>query len=509
MTATLFAGLADHLDARANPPEALAMDAWFRSDCGHSRGCVSCEGRAVAPEGRCPKCGRCASCAACRPEQRTPPGKWRVWLMLGGRGSGKTRPGAEDHCAYVAQHPFVRANLLAPTFSDARDTCVEGESGIQATLDRYGWTDGVEYTWNRSIGEIKYLNGAKCKLFSAEKPGRLRGPQHHRMWVDELAQVLLGAVDAWDMMKFGLRLGRNPQVVATTTPLPMKVIKDLVADSKTHVTRMRMADNLANLAPEAVEDLITKYGGTALGQQELDGEILEELPGALFKQVWINDARLLDGLPDWYVTPSGLEAPFHIIRSVVAVDPAVGDDDGNDETGIVVVGLGNDGHFYILRDASLRDDPDVCVKTILSIYDEYGCNEIVVETNNGGKWIPGFLRKQEELDGRTLRPANVVMINAKQGKVVRAETPSALTAQGRVHHVGPHEDFQKLEDQLVTWLRQTKKSPDRLDAFCYGILHLSKSGGPNEMYSTKQHVPRYSTPSTNRHALSSANNLRR
>lgn len=507
MSLTLLDGLADNLDARANPPEAVAMDAWYRSDCGHSKGCATCEGKTVPPEGRCPNCGRCASCAACRPEQRTPPGRWRVWLMLGGRGSGKTRPGAEDHCAYVAQHPFVRANLLAPTFADARDTCVEGESGILATFDRYGWTDGKEFTWNRSIGEINYLNGSKCKLFSAEKPSRLRGPQHHRMWVDELAQVLLGAIDAWDMMKFGLRLGRNPQVVATTTPLPMKIIKELVADPKTHVTRMRMIDNLANLAPEAVEDLIARYGGTLLGQQELDGEILAELPGALFKQAWINGSRL-DELPDWYTTDSGLQAPFHIIRSVLAVDPAVGDEEGNDETGIVVVGLGNDGHFYVLEDASLRDDPDVCVKTILAKYDQHSCNEIIVETNNGGKWIPGFLRKQEELDGRTLRPANVEMINAKQGKVVRAETPSALYAQGRVHHVGETEDFKKLEDQLVTWLRQTKKSPDRLDAVCYGILHLAEIGGTQALYTTKQHIPKYSQP-THQYALSSANNFRR
>lgn len=508
MTDLLLGGLADNLDARANPPEALAMDAWYLSDCGYSRGCKACEGKSVMPVGRCLSCGRCAACAACRPEQRTPPGNWRVWLMLGGRGSGKTRPGAEDHCAYVARHPGVRANILAPTFADARDTCVEGESGILATYERYGWRDGVEFTWNRSIGEINYINGSKAKLFSAEKPGRLRGPQHHRMWVDELAQVLLAAIDAWDMMKFGLRLGRNPQVVATTTPLPMKTIKDLVADPKTHVTRMRMVDNLANLAPEAVEDLLARYGGTLLGQQELDGEILMELPGALFKQAWINDARVGE-LPGWYTTSSGLQAPFHIIRSVVAVDPAVGDADGNDETGIVVVGLGNDGHCYVLEDASLRDDPDVCVKTILAKYDEYGCNEIIVETNNGGKWIPGFLRKQEELDGRTRRPANVEMITAKQGKVVRAETPSALYAQGRVHHVGTREDFQKLEDQLVTWLRKTKKSPDRLDAVCYGILHLAGVGGTTEMYKTEKHIPRHTPPNANRHALSSANQLRR
>lgn len=483
------------------------MDAWYRSDCGRSRGCATCEGRAVKPEGSCPACGRCASCAACRPEQRTPPGNWNVWLMLGGRGSGKTRPGAEDHATYVATHPGVRANMLAPTFADARDTCVEGESGLLSVFERYGWTDGLEYTWNRSIGEINYINGSKCKLFSAEKPARLRGPQHHRMWVDELAQVLLGAIDSWDMMMFGLRLGRNPQVVATTTPLPMQVIKDLVADPTTHVTRMKMADNLANLAPVMVQKLYARYGGTELGKQELDGEILLELPGALFKQAWIDSARIGE-LPSWYTTPAGLEAPFHIIRSVVAVDPAMGDEDGNDETGILVVGLGNDGHLYVLKDATLRDDPDVCVKTILAAYDEYGCNEIILETNNGGKWIPGFVRKQEELDGRTQRPANIEMINAKQGKVVRAETPSALYAQERVHHVGADDDFKKLEDQLVTWLRSTKKSPDRLDAVCYAILHLAGVGGTNELYSTKQHIPRYSLPS-NQYAMSSANNFRR
>lgn len=507
MSTDAFATLADHLDRRANPPEAVAMDQWFKSDCGHAGGCAVCEGESRFPHGWCENCGRCASCAACRPSQRTPAGNYRVWLMLGGRGSGKTRPGAEDHCAYVARNPGVRANLLAPTFADARDTCVEGESGILSVLERYGWKDGVEYTWNRSIGEINYVNGAKAKLFSAEKPARLRGPQHHRMWVDELAQVLMGAIDAWDQVKFGLRLGRNPQVVATTTPLPMQIIKDLVADPRTHVTRMRTIDNLANLAPAAVEELYERYADTELGQQELDGEILAELPGALFKQKWINDARLGE-LPTWYRTSSGLEAPFHIIRRVLAVDPAAKDE--NDEHGIVVVGLGNDGHFYLLKDASLRDDPDACVRRILDTFDEFGCNELVLEINNGGKWLPALIRSQERLDGRELRPINILMVTAKQGKVVRAETPSLLCAQGRVHHVGAREDYKKLEDQLTTWLRSAKKSPDRLDAFCYAVLHLSDKAGTAELYKTETHLPRHSgAASGNRFALHTGSNTRR
>ena len=505
----LLHSLADHLDLKANPPEAKAIDMWYRSDCGHAKGCATCEGRAVAPQGYCPDCGRCASCAACRPTQRTPPGDWRVWLLLGGRGAGKTRPGSEDHCAYVVRNPLVRANLLAPTFADARDVCVEGESGIQAVLERYGWTDGVEYVWNRSIGEINYVNGSKCKLFSAEKPARLRGPQHHRMWVDELAQVLLGAIDAWDMMKFGLRLGRNPQVVATTTPLPMQVIKELVADPTTHVTRMKTVDNLANLAPVMVEDLYKKYGGTMLGQQELDGEILLELPGALWKQAQLNADRL-DELPDWYTTPGGIEAPFHLIRIVVAVDPAMAGEKESDETGIIIAGLGNDGHIYILEDASVREDPGVFVQVILEKFDQYRANEIIIEVNNGGKTLPDLIRKQEEIDGRTMRPAMIHMINAKQGKRVRAETPSSLYGQHLVHHVGLAEDFKKLEDQLVTFLQKAKHSPDRLDADCYAVLHLADVVGTAELYSTKQHVPRYSTmPASSRLALSSARNLRR
>lgn len=508
MSDLLFGGLADYLDTKAHPPEAQAMDAWFKSDCGHSGGCAACEGRAMRPDGHCPACGRCASCAACRPEQRTPEGNWRVWLMLGGRGSGKTRPGAEDHCAYVLRNPGVRANLLAPTFADARDTCVEGESGILATLERYGWTDGVEYVWNRSIGEINYVNGAKCKLFSAEKPARLRGPQHHRMWCDELAQILLGAIDAWDMMKFGLRLGRNPQVVATTTPLPMNIIKELVADPTTHVTRMRTLDNLANLAPAMVEELYKKHGGTVLGQQELDGEILLEMPGALWKQAQLNADRLGE-LPSWYTTPGGLQAPFHLIRIVVAVDPAMAGEEQSDETGIVIVGLGNDGHLYVLEDASIREDPGVYVSVILTKFDEYHANEILVEVNNGGKTLPDLIRKQEELDGRTRRPASITMINAKQGKRVRAETPSSLYGQHQVHHVGDPDDYKKLEDQLVTFLQKAKRSPDRLDAVCYGVLHLADIGGTTELYSTKQHIPRYSQQPANHLALHSANNFRR
>lgn len=449
--------------------------------------------------------------------------------MLGGRGSGKTRPGSEDHCRYAHDVPFSRQAVVAPTFADARDVCVEGESGIISVLDRYGWTEGKQYVWNRSLGEIRYLNGSKAKLFSAEKPNSLRGPQHHRAWVDELAQVLLKAPDLWDLMQFGLRLGKNPQVVATTTPLPLALIKELVADPTAHVTRMRTQDNEANLAAVAVRRWYAKFKGTELGRQELDGDILDDLPGALWRRAQLDHDRLVDGLPDWTTTESGLQIPFALVRTVVAVDPAFGEEEG-DETGIVVVGYGNDDHFYLLADYSCRLDPGDWVKVILAAHDVHGANEVIIEVNNGRKALTDLIRKQEELDGRQRRPIMIEAISARAGKRVRAEGPSMLAQQGRVHHTlgchrweevapmlaldpawRPDEEFKALEDQLTTWQTWSKKSPDRLDAYAYALLHLSNNTGTTELYSTKATIPRHAgiAGGTNRFSLYSANTLRR
>ncbi|MGZ6376668.1 MAG: terminase large subunit domain-containing protein, partial [Ktedonobacterales bacterium] len=210
-----------------------------------------------------------------RPEQVTPDGKWNIWLILAGRGWGKTRTGAEDVKAYGLTHPDSRIAIVAPTYADARDTCIEGDSGLLRILPR-----NALKTWNRSLGELELTNGTRYKLFSADEPDRLRGPQHHRAWCDELAAWKY--TDTWDQLLFGLRLGTHPQIVATTTPRPVKLIRDLVERSDVHVTRGNTFDNAANLAPAALEQLRAKYSGTRLGRQELFAEILGDTPGALW-----------------------------------------------------------------------------------------------------------------------------------------------------------------------------------------------------------------------------------
>lgn len=516
MALTLEERVAERADRRANPPEAAAIRQWYESDCGHSGGCQACEGR-----GGCEECGRCGRCSLCRPEQRTPGGTWDYWLFLGGRGTGKTRAAAEDVGRFCVYTPQARQAIVAPTFADARDTCVEGESGLLELFARYGWVEDREYVWNRSIGEIKLINGGRFKLYSAEKPERLRGPQHHRAWCDELAQIARHAVDAWHMLRFGLRLGKHPQIVATTTPLPLSLIMELNKDPHAVVTRGATRDNNANLPAVTMRSLYEQYDGTRLGRQELDGDILDDLPGALWKRTEIDQNRVGE-LPDWIRSASGLQVPFALLRTVVAVDPATTntirkgkkDKKGetgegvSDETGIIVAGLGNDGVIYILADHSLRESPAVWARRILEVYDLHNANEIVIETNNGGEALADLIRAQEEIQQRTTRPAPIEMIHAKDGKRVRAEMPSLRYQQGRVKHLGTHK---LLEDQLCTWMQSDNESPDRLDACVYSVLRLSDSGGGSTVYSSRAHIPRYSVGQqggANQYALHSANHRR-
>jgi phage terminase large subunit-like protein len=424
-------------------------------------------------------CRMCHSCSTCRPEQRTPTGPdWDVTLYLAGRGAGKTRSAAEDMAAAGMLNSNWRMAIVAPTFADARDTCVEGESGLESVLLRMG----VEYTWNRSIGELIIPStGSRYKLFSAEKPARLRGPQHHRAWVDELAQVAKRAIDAWDMLLFGMRLGRHPQIVATTTPLPLSVIKDLLKDPYCETRRGTTDSNRANLPASTLRALHSKFDGTAKGRQELDADMLEEVEGALWKQSQIDDDRRTE-LPLTWVDENGDVHPFAIVRRVLAVDPAVEDrktEDGQkgrkgrqdpDETGLIVAGLGNDGHVYI-----------------------------VIEVNNGGQRLIDVIRLQEVVHGRDHLPVAISKIRAKEGKRVRAEPVSVVCQQHRVHHVGT---FKYLEDQLTTWTTDEVESPDRMDAFVYAVLRLVKSGVPKPPRRSVGQIQRHQMGGGIRHAMS-------
>ena len=385
-----------------------------------------------------------------RPQQLPPPGDWQVWLYQAGRGAGKTRTAAEELAWRASRLPDSRWAIVAPTFADARDTCVEGESGILTVLRRYG-TLRDKNPWNRSIGEITLSNGSRIKLFSGDEPDRLRGPQHHGAWVDELGAFRYP--DAWDQLQFGLRLGQHPQTIVTTTPKPIRVVRELNArrDGSVVVTRGSTFDNAANLAPPALAELLARYDGTRIGRQELYGELLEDVEGALWTLTNIEANRLRD-VPQ-------------VVRTVVAVDPAV--TDTGDETGIIVAARDRQQHGYVLADYSLRGTPDTWARRVVEAFDAHQADAIVVETNQGGQMIASVLR--------TVRPNLPIReVRASKGKQVRAEPISAMYEQNRIHHVGT---FGDLETQLTTWTPDLPKSPDRLDALVWAFTELLQHSG--------------------------------
>lgn len=400
-----------------------------------------------------------------RPDQLPPPGDWLIWLILAGRGYGKTRTGAEWVKRRAQLGEGRRLALVAATFMDGRDTMVEGESGLLAVLPPSMLRSGdIEGSWNRSMGELFFANGSKAKIFSSEKPGRLRGPQHHDAWVDEAAQLMdadQGTADdtTWSNLMLGLRLGRDPRCVVTTTPKPLALIRGnrskndpgIMGLPSTVITRGSTYDNLANLAPNFRAQVLDRYEGTRLGRQELYAEILDDIEGALWTHDLIGNNRVPFLDPGW-------TAP----RCVVAIDPATTSTAGADETGIIVACTGPEGHGYVLADRTCRETPDGWAQRAVHAYHEHGAGLIVAEGNQGGEMVSHTIRT---VDPRI--PVRIV--HASRGKVARAEPVAALYEQGKVHHVGV---FDELEDQLCTWVPESGQSPDRLDALVWALTEL-------------------------------------
>ena len=384
-----------------------------------------------------------------RPEQLPPPGEWAVWLILSGRGWGKTRTGAEWVQEQAATGACRRMALVAPTAADVRDTLVEGASGILAIAP-----DHLRPEYEPSKRRLTWPNGALATLFSADEPERLRGPEHDGAWCDEVGAWRDPA--AWDMLSFGLRIGRNPRCIVTTTPKPSaRVIRELMARQGRDVvvTRGRTADNAANLSPSFMDAITARYGGTRLGRQELDGEMLEDVPGALWQRAWI-DADRVTAAPDMQ-------------RIVVAIDPAVSTGEGSDLTGMVVAGIGTDGDIYVLEDLTAKLGPAEWARLAVSAYRRHRADRIVAEVNNGGALVEATLRN---VDGSI--PYKEV--HASRGKAIRAEPVSALYEQHRVHHVGT---FADLEDQMCAFTSDFDRnragySPDRVDALVWAISEL-------------------------------------
>lgn len=380
-----------------------------------------------------------------RPEQLPPSDPdWNVWLYLAGRGAGKTRTAAEWLAYEAIRQPETRWAIVAPTYGDARDTCAEGESGVINILRRYK----MLADYNRSIGEILLTNGSRIKLFSADQPDRFRGPQHHGAWCDELAAYRY--TDAWNQLQFGLRLGEHPRIVVTTTPRPVKLIKELTGriDGSVVVTRGSTFDNAKNLAASALADLKQRYEGTRLGRQELYGEIVDDVDGALWNRDSIEAARVQELPP--------------LARVVVAIDPAVTSGEDSDQTGIVVAGISPDGHYYVMEDLTMRGSPDAWARVAVDAYHRHKADRIVGETNNGGDMIELLLRQVDP----NIAYRKVV---ATRGKLIRAEPVAALYEQGRAHHVGM---FADLEDQLCNWTPAEGSSPDRMDAMVWALHEL-------------------------------------
>lgn len=389
-----------------------------------------------------------------RPNQLPPSVDFNTWLVLAGRGFGKTRMGSEWIRILAKENPGCRIALVAETAADARDVMVLGDSGLLAVhppADRPDWSPT-----NRCL---TWPNGTKAWVYNATEPDQLRGPQHHFAWVDELAKFRY-IQETWDQLQFGLRLGLHPQVLVTTTPQPKQLIKRLVNDPDTYVTRGSTLDNAANLAKNTIKQLYDRYGNTRLGRQELEGEILGDIPGALWSPSMVEDTRIrTDDLPE------------ELERVIVAVDPAASSEEGADEHGIVVVGMARDpdgyARGYVLEDASLRGRPEEWAKAAVRMYRKWSADRIIAEKNNGGEMVESVIKSVD-------RSVPVKLVHASRGKVVRAEPISALYEQGRIHHVGM---FDKLEDQMFSFSvdlvrNSSEGSPDRVDALVWGLTEL-------------------------------------
>ena len=339
----------------------------------------------------------------------------------------------------------TRWAIVAPTFADARDTCAEGVSGIVNILRDYG----VLKDYNRSIGEIVLTNRSRIKLYSGEEPNRLRGPQFHGGWFDELAAFKYE--DAWDQYQFGLRLGEHPRTIITTTPRPTKLIRDLSKRDGVEIVRGSTFENAANLAETALTELRLRYEGTRLGRQELYGEIIDDIDGALWTRAIIDQNRETEQPP--------------LVRVVVAIDPAVTSGEGSDETGIVVAGISGDGHYYVLEDLTTRTSPDGWARIAVDAFHRHKADRIIGETNNGGDMIELLLRQVDP-------SISYHKVTATRGKIVRAEPIAALYEQARAHHIG---QFPQLEDQMCNYTLDSKQSPDRMDAMVWAMTELMTS----------------------------------
>ena len=386
-----------------------------------------------------------------RQEQLQPADIWTTWLIMTGRGWGKSRTGAEWIRGEVRSGRRGRLALIGRTAADVRDVMIEGESGLLAIAP-----NDFRPHWEPSKRRVTWPNGAVASTYSGDEPDQLRGPQHDGGWADEVASWKYAA-EAWANFMLGLRLGLDPRCVATTTPRPVKVIRELIADPFTHVTRGTTYDNLDNLAPTFRRQVIARYEGTRLGRQELRGEVLEDAPGALWKRAQIEKNRV-------GVVPA-------LRRVVVAIDPSGSESEEADAVGVGVAGVGVDGHGYVLADHTDRMSPAEWGRLAVRLYTEAKADRVVAEVNFGGAMVEHVIRTvRDDRDQPIGRNIPYTSLHASRGKVARAEPVAALYEQGRVHHVG---GLPELEDELCTWEPNSgMRSPNRLDWCVWALTEL-------------------------------------
>jgi phage terminase large subunit-like protein len=408
-----------------------------------------------------------------RADQREPDGDWFVWLILAGRGWGKTRTAAELMCEKARKYPRSRVALVARTIGDTRDTMVEGESGLLTCLKASELRGGsVDEAWNRSLGELYLGNGSQFKTYSSEKPWKLRGPAFHFAWGDESCfwnDAHKGTVTdtTWSNLTIATRLPGRPEwsddfrteIVVATTPRPVPLLRvsdpemtapGLMQRENVIITRGRTVDNLDNLSETYRANVIAPLLGTQLGRQELDAEILEDREGALWRREWVDRDRLpMDPRPD-------------MVRVVIGVDPAVTSTEVSDLTGIIVAGADRRGHGYVIADHTLRGTPMAAMEKVSWAFRTYEADRVVGEVNNGGDYIGTLLHTVDpDIPYRSVR--------ASRGKEIRAEPVSSLYEQRRVHHLG---SFPQLEDEMCSWAPGDPTSPDHLDAMVWAFFDL-------------------------------------
>ncbi len=454
-------------DAGSRPPDAS-------DEAGRLKGEVSSIAPSDSPSSSRPE-GEVSSIAPSdSPSSSRPEGavsdaalaSWRVWLMLGGRGSGKTRAGAEWVRAVAcgresllargdapspsrpprAKGEPARIALVGKTLGDVRSVMVEGVSGLLAIHPPH-----ERPLFEPSKLRLTWPSGAVAEMFSADEAERLRGPQFTAAWCDELAKWR-GAERAWDMLQFALRLGDLPRVAVTTTPRAMPLLKKMMADPATVTVKLATADNADNLAPTFLAEMTRRYAGSEIGRQELLGEFVENSGGGLWRRHWIEETRVA-------------RAP-EMRRIVVALDPPVTATARSDACGIIVAGLGVDGRGYVLDDRTVRGRTvDVWAQAVLAAYHDYAADRIIAEVNQGGDLVIEVLRQFE-------KNVPVAKVRATRGKWVRAEPVAALYAEGRVAHVGR---FEALEDQMSLFGADgtvAGASPDRVDALVWALTEL-------------------------------------